>query len=80
MKGKRYGTISKQLVQRNIKMHPKIPNNIDIQLNFLPNPHKHPEDVDGVNTWNVEKSSHPNASVCPWKYHVILSPRKLELL
>ena len=50
MKGKRYGTISKQLVQRNIKMHPKIPNNIDIQLNFLPNPQKHHEDGDGVKT------------------------------
>jgi hypothetical protein len=48
MKDEKYGTISKQLVQRNIKMHPKIPNNIDIQLNFLPNPQQHPEDGDGV--------------------------------
>jgi len=31
MKGKSYGTVSKQLGQRNIKKHPNIPNNIDIQ-------------------------------------------------
>lgn len=41
-------------MQSNIKMHPKITNNIDIQWNFLPKPQQHPEDGDGVSTWNVE--------------------------
>jgi hypothetical protein len=44
MINKRFGTIPKQLLQRNNKIHPKIPNNIDIQRNFLRNLQKHPKD------------------------------------
>ena len=40
-----------------------------IQWNFS-------EDVDGVSSRNVWKPSHPDASVCPRKFHWIFSSRK----
>ena len=41
-------------------------------------PPAHPEDGDGVSYRNVGKPSHLDATVCPRKFHCILSPRKLQ--
>ena len=45
---------------------------------ILPNNQHHHEDGDGVSTRNVGIHSHFDAVGCPWKFHWILSPPKLQ--
>ena len=39
---------------------------------------KRSEDGDGVSPWNVGEPLHLDAAVCPRRFHIILSPQKLQ--
>ena len=62
----------------NISVANSVPIRVCSWFFFSTKPPAHPEDGDGVSSWNIGRPSHLDTAVCPRKCHWILSLRKLK--